>query len=128
MKTSFDNCRVQQLYRSRNGMCCGVLQGFANYQGFSVFWTRVVFVALTIATSIAPGIFFYFIAALVMKPEPTTPLNNLDDHEFYASVQNSKSLALHRLKKTYQSLDRRIGRIESIVTSKDYDWESRFQD
>jgi phage shock protein C len=34
-------------------------------------------------------------------------------------------MALHRLKKTFDSLDRRIQRMEGIVTAKEYDWDRR---
>jgi phage shock protein C len=37
-------------------------------------------------------------------------------------------MALHRLKKTYDNLDRRIRRMEDIVTAKDYDWDYRLRE
>jgi len=37
-------------------------------------------------------------------------------------------MALHRLKRTFDNLDRRIQRIESIVTARDYDWERRLRE
>jgi phage shock protein C len=37
-------------------------------------------------------------------------------------------MALHRLKRTYDNLDRRIQRMESIVTSREYDWDRRLNE
>jgi phage shock protein C len=35
---------------------------------------------------------------------------------------------LHRLKRTYDNLDRRIQRMEHIVTSREYDWDRRLNE
>jgi len=39
----------------------------------------------------------------------------------------SRGTALRRLKKTFDDLQRRIQRIETIVTSREYDWEQRLR-
>ena len=62
---------------------------------------------------------------MVMKIEPVLPLESEEDEEFYHSYSGSRSMALQRLKRTYQALDRRIQRIESTVTTRDFDWEER---
>ena len=67
----------------------------------------------------------YVIAALIMKPEPVLPLETEDEREFYHSYTSSRPMALNRLKKTSERLERRIRRMEDIVTAKDYEWESR---
>lgn len=113
------------LYRSRDGMIFGVCKGIADYLGFSVFWTRVLAVAGALFTGLWPTIGLYIVAALVMKLEPVLPLESVEDEEFYQSYSASRSMALHRLKKTYDNLDRRIQRIESTVTTREYDWDER---
>ena len=124
--SEFDRPRTEYgvtLYRSRCGMICGVCAGVANYYHFSTFWMRVLFVfALTVFW---PGVFLYFIAAMVMKVEPVLPLESEEDEEFYHSYSGSRSMALQRLKRTFESLDRRIQRIETTVTTRDFDWEER---
>jgi phage shock protein C len=40
---------------------------------------------------------------------------------------SSREMGIHRLKRTYDNLDRRIRRMESIVTSKDYSWDKRLE-
>ena len=116
------------LYRSRHGVIFGVCRGVAEYLDFSVFWLRVITLAMMFFSAMFPVVVIYFIAALVMKPEPVIPVQNEDDEEFYQSFTSSRSMALHRLKRTFESLDRRIQRMESIVTARDYDWDKRLNE
>ena len=115
----------RSLYRSRDGMIFGVCRGLADYYGFSVFWTRALAVFAFFLSGIWPAIGLYIIAALVMKIEPVLPLENEEDREFYHSYASSRSMALHRLKRTYDNLDRRLQRLEGTVTAREYDWEER---
>lgn len=112
------------VYRSRNGMIFGVCKGLSEHLGVSLFWVRALaVVALCMSGGWAVGI--YLIAALIMKPEPVVPFESAGDQEFYNSYVSSRSMAVQRLKRTYDNLDRRIRRIEDIVTARDYDWERR---
>jgi phage shock protein C len=113
------------LYRSRSGLIFGVCRGLADCLGFSVFWMRVIFALLFFFTGFFPIVVVYFVGALLMKPEPVLPFETEADREFYDSYASSRSMAIHRLKRTYGALDRRIRRIESIVTSRDFDWDKR---
>ena len=113
------------LYRSRSGMCCGVCKGIAQYYSFDVFWTRVLAVAAACFVGIWPAVIMYVIAVMVMKLEPVLPLESEEDEEFYHSYSGSRSMALQRLKRTFDNLDRRIQRLENTVTTRDYDWEER---
>ncbi len=63
-----------------------------------------------------------------MKPEPVVPFQSVEDEDFYNTYVSSRSMALHRLKKTFENLDRRIRRMEDIVTAPDYDWDSRLHE
>lgn len=116
------------LYRSRSGMIFGVCKGIAEYLNFSVFWTRVIAVTLLLFTGIWPIVGIYILAALLMKPEPVLPIESEEAQEFYNSYTNSRTLALHRLKRTFDNLERRIQRIESTVTAREYDWERRLNE
>src|SRR5215510_15448623 len=116
------------LYRSRNGQILGVCKGLAEYFDFSVFWMRVIACALLLLSGVWPLVIIYIVAALLMKPEPVLPLETEGEQEFYNSYASSRRMALHRLKRTYDNLDRRIQRIESIVTSREYDWDRRLNE
>ena len=113
------------LYRSRSGKILGVCKGLAEYFDFPVFWMRIIALALLVFSGIWPMVILYFVAALLMKPEPVLPLETEGEQEFYNSYATSRSMALHRLKRTYDNLDRRIRRMEDIVTAREYDWERR---
>lgn len=115
------------LYRARDGLFFGVCKGLANYTGFSVFWLRVIWVlaALLPVVTLPLMIILYLVLALMMKPEPIVPFSTESDREFYDSYTRGPDLALQRLRRTYDHLDRRIQRMESIVTSKSYRWEQR---
>lgn len=114
-------------YRSRRGMFFGVCRGVAEYFDLSVFWVRIGVVALTVVTSAWPVLIGYVILALIMKQEPVMTFADEADHEFYDSYAHSRTLALHRLKRAYDRLDRRIRRMEDRVTSPDFDWDRRLQ-
>jgi phage shock protein C len=114
------------LYRSRDGAILGVCRGIAEYFDFSIFWTRVIVVVLMLITSFVPVIGLYILAALLMKPEPVIPLQTEAEQEFYDSYANSKHGAAQRLKRRFDNLERRIRRMEDIVTGAEYNWEKRY--
>lgn len=113
-------------YRSRSGFLLGVCKGLAEYFNFSLFWVRTITAGLLIFTGIWPVVGLYILGALLMKPEPVIPFRGLEDEEFYSSFTASRPMALERLRRTFGHLDRRLRRMEDIVTSKDYDWNRRF--
>jgi len=125
--TQTDNTRRGGPYRSRNGRIFGVCRGIAEHLDFSLVALRILAVVGTVMTGIWPGIFAYIIAALIMKPAPVIPFDSDSDAEFYNSYSANRGMALQRLKDTFDSLDRRIQRIESIVTAPDYDWDERLK-
>ena len=90
-----------------------------------MFWTRALIVGAAIIMGIWPAVGLYIVAAFLMKIEPVLPLETEEDEEFYHAYASSRSMALHRLKRTYDNLDRRIQRMENAVTARDYDWEER---
>ena len=113
------------IYRSRKGVILGVCRGIAEGFDFSIFWTRAIAVALLLLTWFWPVMILYFAAALVMKPEPAVPLQSDEEADFYDSYVHSRKAAIDRLKRRYDSLERRIRRMEHTVTSREFDWESR---
>lgn len=114
------------LYRSRRSVIFGVCRGLAAYMGISAFWMRVAAVLAALLTGFWPAVIAYIVAAIVLRPEPVAPIEGPEDREFYNSYAGSRAMALDRLKRAYDRLDRRIQRMESVVTSKEYDWNRRF--
>ena len=116
------------LYRSRNGMIFGVCKGIAEYLDFSVFWTRIITFVSPFFPGIWPVVGLYLVAALLIKPEPVLPVESGKEQEFYDSYINSQSMALSRLKRTFDTRDHLIRQMENIVTTREYDWERRLNE
>ncbi len=114
-------------YRSRDGAIFGVCRGLAEHLDFSVGGLRAIVVIATLLTGIWPVIIAYIIAGLVIKTEPIVPFDSESDAEFYSSYSASSTMALQRLRDTFDNLDRRIQRMESIVTSPNYSWDERLK-
>ena len=123
----FENIFRGGLYRSRHGVIMGVCKGIADYFDFSVFWTRAITLLLFLLTGFWPMGVIYFVAALIMKPEPTLPLHANGEKDFYDSYVHSRRTAVERLMRRYENLNRRIQRMEHVVTSKEYDWDHRLR-
>jgi phage shock protein C len=81
------------LYRSRDGLLLGVCRGIAEYFDFSVFWTRTIVLILLFLSGFWPIMALYFIAALLMKPEPVVPIQSDDQQEFYDSYRKGGMIA-----------------------------------
>jgi len=113
------------MYRSRDGIILGVCRGIAEHIDFSVFWARVIALVFLFITGFWPIVGLYFIAALLMKPEPAIPIQTDEEQEFYDSYLYSRKGATERLKRRYSKLERRIQRMEHHVTSKEFDWDKR---
>jgi len=121
----FEGLSGKGIYRSREGLILGVCKGIAAYFDFSVFWVRTITVLIFCFSGFWPLAGVYILAALLMKPEPVLPIETEEEAEFYDSYVHSRKGAVHRLKRKYDSMDRRIQRMEDRVTSREFDWERR---
>ncbi|MFW5488688.1 MAG: envelope stress response membrane protein PspC [Desulfovibrio sp.] len=113
-------------YRSRNGKFLGVCRGMSEYYGLPLRWVRIGVIAAAIFTGIWPALILYVIVAFLLKPEPVVPLKNESEQEFYESYASSREQGLSRLKRKFDQLDKRIRRMEDHVTSKEFEWDERF--
>ena len=121
-----DRLSPKGLYRSRQGVILVVCRGLAEYFDFSVFWARAIALILLFVTGFWPVVGLYILAALLMKPEPVIPIENEAEQEFYNSYTHSRHGAAQRLKRRYENLERRIRRMEHIVTTPEYNWDERY--
>ena len=115
-------------YRSRRGWIFGVCRGLSDYFDFSAFWMRVLFVLGFIFTGFWPVGIAYIVAALVMKAEPMVAFRSEQEAEFYSTYSSSRGMACNRLRRTFDTLDRRLQRLEGIVTDRAYDWDRRLNE
>lgn len=114
-------------YRSRHGVCFGVCRGIADHLRISVFWVRALFVLAALTTAVWPMIGLYVLLAAVMKPEPVAPMSEAGEQEFYESYTSSRAMAVERVRRKFDNLSRRIERLEHVVTSRDFDWKTKFE-
>lgn len=121
-----DYRNTKGIYRARDGVFLGVCKGIADYFDFSVFLVRMAFVVFFIFSGFWPVIGVYLVAAFFMKPVPVVPLESEEEQDFYDSYVASPRGATQRLRRKFDELDRRIRRMEDQVTTKDYDWQRRF--
>ena len=122
---NYDKLPRSGIYRSRNGVIFGVCRGVAEHFDFSILWARIIAVFFLLVTGFWPAIGIYLIAALLMKPAPVIPIKTEAEQEFYDSYANSRHLAAKRIKRRYENLERRIRRMEHIVTAREFDWEDK---
>ena len=123
----YSSFKSRPLYRSRDGMILGVCRGLADYTDLSAFWIRVAVIITFVTTGFFPVVVLYIVAAMLMKPEPILQPTSVSDWEFYNSFASSRSLALARLKRQFEQLERRTRRIEDRITAREFDWENRLR-
>ncbi len=114
------------LYRARDGVFLGVCKGFADHYDLSVFWVRMGMVTVFLLSGFWPVIAIYIAAALLMKPKPVRPIESEGEQEFYDSYVHSPKSAAQRLRRKFESLERRIRRMEDRVTDREFEWERKF--
>lgn len=124
---SIDNHASRTLYRSRRGWIFGVCQGLADYADISVFWVRVAAVIAALITGFWPMLLLYIVAAIFLKPAPVIEFSDDEDWNFYQTYVADRKMALLRLKRRCEALDRRTRRMENVVTNREYDWDRRFE-
>ena len=146
----FSNLR-RRLYRSHDGKVLGVFKGMAESLGLCVFWTRAVGLIAMVSLAGAMGAhgfkvtvlvagFFYLLLALLMQPprqpgvaaDPVSPTAGnvpprVSRPERYPAASNRPRVDLAQLDRQLDGLDRRIQRMEAIVTDREYDWNRRME-
>ena len=122
-----DTHSSRTLYRSRRGWFFGVCQGLADYADIPVFWVRVATIIACLFTGFWPMALLYIAAAIFLRPAPVIEFTDDEDWNFYQTYVADRKMALVRLKRRCESLDRRTRRMENVVTNREYDWDRRFQ-
>ena len=114
------------IYRARDGIFLGVCKGIANAFDFNVTLIRLLMVVVFVFSGFWPVIGVYLVAAFFMKPEPVKPIGSEEEQMFYDSYVKSPRSAAQRIKRKFEELERRIQKLETEVTDKEFDWERRF--
>ena len=124
---NYDKLSRGGVYRSRDGVIFGVCRGVAEQFDFSVFWARAIAIVFLLVSGFWQAIGLYLIATMLMKPAPVVPLKTEAEQEFYDSYTHSRRMAARRLKRRFENLERRLQRMEHIVTTREFDWESKLE-
>ena len=124
--SSYSRTPRRGLYRSRNGVLLGVCRGVADYFDFSVFWIRAIAVILFICTGFWPIVGVYILAALLMKSDPARSGCRQSKPGADGRHYCPRNDTAERLRRKWKHLEKRIRNMEDKVTSREYDWNSRF--
>ena len=108
-------------------MLGGVCAGLADYFGFNLRATRLLAVVGFFINPLLATV--AYIAAVMLVPSASTrPSRPSLDPGFKRSVRSSPGQAMTDVRRRFQSLDRRLARLEKYVTSGRYSLDREFKD
>ncbi len=114
-------------YRSEEDrVLLGVCAGLAEHFELPTWAMRLFFIVGTAFFFPFPVI-AYFILAMIMKPQRRRVAPPSEEEEFWSNFESSRGAALERVRATFDRLERRLQRMESIVTRPGFDWEDEFR-
>lgn len=117
---SAESTLSQRTFRRRadQAMLGGVCAGLADYFGLNLRVTRII---TAIAFLAMPVTILGYIAILVLVPaESSRPRAAKADADFRKSLRSSPTQTMRDVRARFQSLDRRLARLEKHVTSSRY--------
>ena len=88
---------------------------------------RFLYVLLTFFAGFPLWIIAYIGMGLLLKPAPERPFVSSMDEDFYNTFYESRSAALRKVHLRQQALDKRIQRMETIVTSPRFGLEEEYR-
>ncbi len=119
--------RSRRFYRNADkAMLGGVCAGIADYFGFNVRMTRILavvsfFMAMPMTT------LAYIGTVLLVPTRSTTAASPAVDPEFRRAVRASPQQTMTDVRRRFQSLDRRMAKLEKYVTSSRYQLDREFR-
>jgi phage shock protein C len=108
-------------------MLGGVCAGLADYFGFNLRATRILAVVGFFLNPLL-AIVGYLAAVVLVPATSTRPSSPALDPGFKRSVRSSPGQAMSDVRRRFQSLDRRLARLEKYVTSGRYKLDREFRD
>lgn len=123
---AYDNNR--RFHRSSdNAMLGGVCAGLAEYFGFNCRVTRILAIVGFCMNPLLAVIAYFAVVMLVPANAATKPQTSRDKR-FKKSVRSSPGQAMSDVRRRFQSLDRRLARLEKYITSSRYRLDREFRD
>ncbi|MEQ8248934.1 MAG: envelope stress response membrane protein PspC [Alphaproteobacteria bacterium] len=119
-----------RLYKNRRkGKVSGVCAGIADYFGISPTPLRVIFVVSLITPFWLPSLVVYFLASWILEDTPIeeTPISS-EEERFWKEVRREPGGTAHDLRHKFREIERRLGAMETHVTSSEFDLKRKFRD
>jgi len=117
--------RRKRLYRSDDAVFFGVCGGIADHFDMAPWSVRFL---LLILSFFAPWLIVgYVIAGFVLRKAPPERFRNYETQEFWNVYQESRSEALRKVKNAFDSLDKRMQRMEEVVVDPNFDLRDEFR-
>ncbi|WP_158043503.1 envelope stress response membrane protein PspC [Skermanella pratensis] len=127
-ESPFASPNPHRLYRDRDkGKLFGVCAGLADYFGVDVFLVRLG-VALGGVFFTMPIVGAYLLAALVLKHKPARVYASREEEDFWRTVATKPDVTIAGLKHKFREMERRLGGMETYVSSKEFELDRAIND
>ena len=105
------------------GVCAGIADYFGVNLGLVRFGTVVAFAFFFIPTART-----YVALAILLKPKPGELFTDAREEEFWRGVATDPPQTLQSLRRKFRDLEQRLGRMEALVTSDEFELRRGFRD
>ena len=117
----------RRFYRNADkAVLAGVCAGFADYFGFNLRVTRVL-VVIAFFMAMPMTVLIYLGTVLIVPSVSSNSRRAAVDPDFRRAVRASPQQTLSDVRRRFQSLDRRMARLEKYVTSSRYQLDREFR-
>lgn len=120
--------RPQRLYRNReNRVIAGVCAGIADYLDFDRRAVRIatVIALLPFSTFV---ILAYIVLAILLPTRPENLYSSKEHESFWRDVSNKPKNLFGELRHRFRDLELRLQRMETYITSKEYEIDQQLKD
>ncbi|HIL72305.1 MAG TPA: PspC domain-containing protein [Verrucomicrobia bacterium] len=100
----------------------GVCKGIAEWKSLPVFWIRILVILATLTTGILPGLIVYIFIGLCIGRNPL--VSSLCENQ--PTIYNRSIANLSTIKESFNRLENKVRKLENLVTSKEYEWQRKF--
>ncbi len=114
-------------FRASDGFFLGVAKGLADHYDWSVWLVRAILLIFSLFILFWPCVILYLLAALLMSPAPQSKLQSPAEKEIWLYTQLDPQSAFARLNRRAGEVEKKLKRLEDVVTSKEFSWLSRFK-
>ncbi len=124
---AYPDSRPRRFYRNAdNAVLGGVCAGIADYFGLNLRVTRIL-VVVSFCLAMPMTILAYLGTVLLVPSQSSGARQSVVDPEFRRAVRASPQQSMTDVRRRFQSLDRRLARLEKYVTSSRYDLDREFR-